>query len=305
VFKAIPSVVSKTKDVSQQPVIKVVRILGGIGNQLFQVAFYYWLKKKFPHFQAYCDTHYFQSYGLHNGYLMPRVFQTDVDEASSKILRQVNGDEKAFMYRVRRKLGIAQPYFFEETEDIRFTYGAKWINDKNQYLEGYWQCFQYLQEFPEITEAFQFAPFDDDQNIALEKQMGQQPSLSVHIRRGDYVKHPKYKDICTLDYYQRAIAKVLEMEPNCQIFVFSDDLEWCKEHLSQYPCQFIDHNRGANSYKDMQLMSLCHHHIIANSSFSWWGAFLSKKEGITIAPKKWKNNMEGTLQLIPPHWIQC
>ena len=290
---------------SQQPVIKVVRILGGIGNQLFQVAFYYWLKKKFPHFQAYCDTHYFQSYGLHNGYLMPRVFQTDVDEASSKILRQVNGDEKAFMYRVRRKLGIAQPYFFEETEDIRFTYGAKWINDKNQYLEGYWQCFQYLQEFPEITEAFQFAPFDDDQNIALEKQMGQQPSLSVHIRRGDYVKHPKYKDICTLDYYQRAIAKVLEMEPNCQIFVFSDDLEWCKEHLSQYPCQFIDHNRGANSYKDMQLMSLCHHHIIANSSFSWWGAFLSKKEGITIAPKKWKNNMEGTLQLIPPHWIQC
>jgi hypothetical protein len=291
--------------VSQQPVIKVVRILGGIGNQLFQVAFYYWLKKKFPHFQAYCDTHYFQSYGLHNGYLMPRVFQTDVDEASSKILRQVNGDEKAFMYRVRRKLGIAQPYFFEETEDIRFTYGAKWINDKNQYLEGYWQCFQYLQEFPEITEAFQFAPFDDDQNIALEKQMGQQPSLSVHIRRGDYVKHPKYKNICTLDYYQRAIAKVLEMEPNCQIFVFSDDLEWCKEHLSQYPCQFIDHNRGANSYKDMQLMSLCHHHIIANSSFSWWGAFLSKKEGITIAPKKWKNNMEGTLQLIPPHWIQC
>jgi hypothetical protein len=290
--------------VSKQPVIKVVRILGGIGNQLFQVAFYYWLKKKFPHFQVHCDTHYFQSYGLHNGYLMPRVFRTDVNEASSKTLRQVNGDEKAFMYRVRRKLGIAQPYFFEETEDIRFTYGEEWINDKNQYLEGYWQCFQYLQEFPEIIDAFQFAPFDDDQNIALEKKMGDQPSLSVHIRRGDYVTHPKYKDICTLDYYHRAITWVLEKEPRCQIFVFSDDLEWCKQNLAQYPCHFIDHNRGANSYKDMQLMSLCHHHIIANSSFSWWGAFLSKKEGITIAPKKWKNNMEGTRLLIPPHWIQ-
>ena len=134
--------------------------------------------------------------------------------------------------------------------------------------------------------------------------MGDQPSLSVHIRRGDYVTHPKYKDICSLDYYHSAIAKVLEQEPRCQIFVFSDDLEWCKQNLAQYHCHFIDHNWGANSYKDMQLMSLCHHHIIANSSFSWWGAFLSKKEGSTIAPKKWKNNMEGTRQLIPPHWIQ-
>jgi hypothetical protein len=287
----------------KQP-IKVVRILGGIGNQLFQVAFYYWLKKKFPQYRVYCDTHYFHSYGLHNGYLMPSVFQTNVDEASPEILNTICANERSLPYRIRRRLGIKQPYFFEETEDIRFTYGADWIDDYHQYLEGYWQCFQYLEEFPEITQRFAFAPFEDEKNKSIEKQMGIQPSVSVHIRRGDYVKHPKYKDICTLEYYRQAIAYILDVEPNCAIFVFSDDLNWCKENLAEYPCQFIDHNRGADSYKDMQLMALCKHHIIANSSFSWWGAFLSKKEGATIAPKKWKNNMEGTRQLIPPHWIQ-
>ncbi|MEY3598257.1 MAG: hypothetical protein RL521_679 [Bacteroidota bacterium] len=297
-------VVSKNKKVSKQPVIKVVRILGGIGNQLFQVAFYYWLKKKFPQFDVYCDTHYFQSYGLHNGYLMPRVFQTNVREAPISILKKVSADEKSLLYRIRRKLNIRQPYFFEESEDIRFTYGKNWINNEHQYLEGYWQCFDYLKEYPEIIDHFQFEDFQDEKNIALKKQMAEHPSLSVHVRRGDYVKHPKYKDICTLEYYHQAIGYMLDHVPNCQIFVFSDDLPWCQENFKNYPCQFIDHNRGADSFKDMQLMSLCQHHIIANSSFSWWGAFLSQHQGITIAPKKWKNNMEGTRQLIPPHWIQ-
>ena len=284
--------------------IKVVRILGGIGNQLFQVAFYYWLKKKFPNHSIYCDSHYFSNYGLHDGYLMPRVFQIQAEEATPAVLKKIHADERALLYRIRRKLDIPQPYFFEEKEEIRFTYGDQWINDQHQYLEGYWQCFRYLTDFPEIAQAFQFQAFDDEKNIAIQKQIDERPTVSIHVRRGDYVKHPKYKDICTLEYYHQAIGYMLDHVPNCQIFVFSDDLPWCQENFKNYPCQFIDHNRGADSFKDMQLMSLCQHHIIANSSFSWWGAFLSQHQGITVAPKKWKNNMEGTRELIPPHWIQ-
>jgi hypothetical protein len=118
------------------------------------------------------------------------------------------------------------------------------------------------------------------------------------------VNHPKYKDICNAEYYARALDFLNAQFSDLRFFVFSNDIPWCKENLPILDAVYVNHNSGKDSFKDMQLMSLCKHHIIANSSFSWWGAYLSQEKGVTIAPKKWKNNMEGTRDLIPKDWIQ-
>ena len=115
---------------------------------------------------------------------------------------------------------------------------------------------------------------------------------SLHVRRGDYLNDALYQNTCGIDYYQRAISQMNAMaNPSCY-FIFSDDIAWCKTHIEPL-CEghrpyYIDWNKGKEAYRDMQLMALCKYHIIANSSFSWWGAWLNDADdGITIAPQQW------------------
>jgi hypothetical protein len=132
-------------------------------------------------------------------------------------------------------------------------------------------------------------------------------SISIHVRRGDYLNHESYKNICGLNYYCSAIRyiKTLIMDPF--FIVFSDDILWCKENLnnilSDTSVIYVDWNTGKESYKDMQLISNCKHNIIANSSFSWWGAWLNTfPNKIIIAPKKWLNtNIESTPRIA--NWL--
>ena len=134
-------------------------------------------------------------------------------------------------------------------------------------------------------------------------------AVSLHVRRGDYVSDPKTKAIlgvCSLDYYRAAIAHIAERIESPAFFVFSDDIAWAKANLEiPFPCEYVDHNQGQQSYNDMHLMSLCKHHIIANSSFSWWGAWLNpRKDKIVIAPENWFANNEDAKDLIPPESVK-
>ena len=120
-------------------------------------------------------------------------------------------------------------------------------------------------------------------------------AVSLHVRRGDYISPDGTQTllggICTKEYYQTAIELIKQRVGKLFFAVFSDDVNWAREnlHLPEYTL-FVDWHSGKNSFRDMQLMSLCSHHIIANSSFSWWGAWLGNNpEKIVIAPKKWMN----------------
>ena len=174
---------------------------------------------------------------------------------------------------------------------------------------GYWQSEKYFVERSEtIRSDFTFRIPLDVCNRELVATLDRANTVSLHIRRGDYANNSKTKathGLCSLDYYQAAVNYVAERVESPRFFVFSDDIAWAKENLKiKFPCQYIGHNQGTNSYIDMQLMSLCKHHIIANSSFSWWGAWLNPNVSkIVIAPSRWFAKPTNVHDLFPPGWV--
>ena len=152
---------------------------------------------------------------------------------------------------------------------------------------GYWQSAAYFAALePQIRSAFAFAPFAQHRSEEAAAQMAAAPSVSLHIRRGDYLNHDDvYGNICTPAYYEQAIALIQKQVPQAHFFFFSDDPQWVREHFSLPNMTLVDWNTAQNGYDDMHLMSLCKHNIIANSSFSWWGAWLNANpQKIVVCP---------------------
>ena len=133
-----------------------------------------------------------------------------------------------------------------------------------------------------------------------------QSPISIHVRRDDYLSS-KYVSgfggICTIEYYNKAVERIKEEVIDPVFYIFSDDINWCRENLKLEQGVFIDWNTGKESWQDMFLMSQCKHNIIANSSFSWWGAWLnSNSEKIVIAPRIWWNGLKD--DVVPDSWIR-
>ena len=134
--------------------------------------------------------------------------------------------------------------------------------------------------------------------------------MSIHVRRGDYVSDAITQEIhglSPLEYYAAAIQHIAHVAVQPHFFVFSDDPSWVRQNLHiDYPTTYVEHNTADRNYEDLRLMSLCRHHIIANSTFSWWGAWLgSNRAKMVIAPKRWFNTPDkDTRDLIPRSWIQ-
>jgi hypothetical protein len=177
----------------------------------------------------------------------------------------------------------------------------------NAYLVGYWQCERYFDDIRTLIFA-EFAPAGsmDKSNIITSQKIKRSISISVHVRRGDYVNN-KFHTFMGLDYYRAAVAEITKKIPSPHFFVFSDDPEWCRENLDiGFPCTLVTHNVGPQAYWDIILMSRCHHNIIANSSFSWWGAWLNRNtDKIVIAPKQWFGDPTvDTRDRVPDDWIR-
>lgn len=180
----------------------------------------------------------------------------------------------------------------------------------NTYLDGYWQSYRYFEEYAQLIqdELTPIAPLDlKDEEVAGLITRGN--AVSVHVRRGDYVTHQTaaaYHGLCSLDYYKSALAHISDHVSNPHFFVFSDDPAWTRENLP-LPGQatFVDHNGSATAFQDLRLMSLCQHQIIANSSFSWWGAWLNKRpDKIVVVPQQWFTDQRDIRSLIPDNWIR-
>lgn len=164
---------------------------------------------------------------------------------------------------------------------------------------------EYKQELRDKVFCFNAGMLNSSSKVWKETIDEDVASCSLHIRRGDFLKNKKWADAITANYYEDAIAYMKEHLPQSPTFyVFSNDIDWCREKFGEVGFCYIDSNRGKDSWQDMYLMSRCRNHINANSSFSWWGAWLSSHEyGITICPKSFVSTMP-TKDVYPESWIK-
>ncbi len=269
--------------------MKIVKLLGGLGNQMFQYAFFLALSEKFKNVRL--DISGFQTYELHNGLELTSIFNLPLPVASSFQIRLYDPAYRGwFIRKLRRLVGLKHVYY---QEPVLFEFDAAVLNDpKKRLYWGYWQNENYFIHISDkIREAFRFIKPLTGKNLDLSLQIGHKESVSIHVRRGDYINHGLLGGICDLSYYEKAIQHIRSMVPNAHFIVFSNDIDWCKNNLNLSEADFVSWNTGYNSYIDMQLMSLCKHNIIANSSFSWWGAWLNQHtDKIVIASEKWTND---------------
>lgn len=288
----------------------ISNIIGGIGNQMFQYAAGRALSLERGELLR-LDVSGFAGYGLHHGFELQRVFSCPAETADESDVRSILGWQFSFgirrivarpgMAAFRRKGFIVEPHF-QYWPEIKHA-------PRDCYLVGYWQSEKYFRDVAsDIRVDFTFKPPLINRNAEFAGQIAKVNAVSLHVRRGDYAKNPKTNathGLCSLDYYQAAIQHVAERVDQPSFFIFSDDPSWVRENLKiKFPCQYVDHNQGAESYNDMRLMSMCNHHIIANSSFSWWGAWLNPDlEKIVVAPRKWFANGNNVKDLFPQGWV--
>ncbi len=276
--------------------MRLIKMTGGLGNQMFIYAFYLQMKKHFPNVRI--DLSDMIHYHVHHGYEMHRVFnlpQTEfcINQPLKKVL------EFLFFKTIieRKQNGSLKPY----TKKFIWPF---------IYFKGFYQSERYFKEIKdEIRETFSFnlATANLKSQDMIKKIEKDHCPVSLHIRRGDYLK-PQHWDsigcICQLSYYRNAINEMTKRIAHPSWYVFSDDIDWVRENIPLDNATFIDWNKGNESWQDMMLMSRCQHHIICNSTFSWWGAWLNpRKEKIVIVPEKWFNHIE-TPYIYPKEWIK-
>ena len=288
----------------------ISNIIGGLGNQMFQYAMARALSLE-RNESLYLDIAGFNGYGLHHGFELSQVFVCPVQIATKTEIQNILGWQTLSGFR--RILAHSSLKLFSRNSLVFEPHYHYWheINhvSKACYLSGYWQSERYFQAHAAIIRAdFTFKSPLINNNAVLAEQISQVNAVSLHVRRGDYINNPKTTGthgVCSLDYYRAAIELIVEQVQQPYIYIFSDDIAWVKDNLKiDLPHQFVNHNGGLESYNDMHLMSLCQHHIIANSSFSWWGAWLNVSPNkIVIAPKKWFANKNDIKDLFPVDWI--
>lgn len=252
----------------------VTKLQGGLGNQMFQWAATYSAAKT-HNVNFYFDLSYFKSINK------PSQWTLDILK-----FNKISLVEKKFTDGLK---------FLKDTGDLIS------IPD-NVFLDGFWQSEKYFIEIEkEIRDFYQFD--EDIKNYLLNKYpILNENTVSMHIRRGDYIKYPKIHPMQNIDYYKNAYEKI--NDPLVNVLLFSDDIGWCKENLNFPNSHFIE---GENNIVDLCAISMCKHHIISNSSFSWWGAWLNpNQEKQVIAPTEWmgdesKYNDEF---IIPSNWIK-
>lgn len=287
-------------------IMKIINILGGLGNQLFQYAFAIALKEEFPNELVKINTLCFNGYPLHNGFELSRLFQIKIPFATRWDLCKIAYPWFHYrLWQIGRRILPNRKYM---TWDINYkkTFDFNMLIEKS-YFDGYWQSPKFFEKHKEaIIKAFSFPVLNDCENLKAIDFITSRKTAFIHVRRGDYINHPIYGGICTLSYYIEAI-KELKINGYNRFIIFSNDISWCSNNLianfKDSDILFANWNTNRNSYKDMQLMSLCSAGIIANSSFSWWGAWLGNLETV-ICPDRWTRVAGHREDIYPKSWIK-
>lgn len=272
--------------------IKTIVFNGGLGNQMFQYAFYIRLKKEHPLSLFLFDIEKAQC--NHFGYELDKVFYID----SIKQARNYR--------RLKRHWPKIETSFHTIKQENSLKYSSKPFLSHyfGTIYEGFWQSEKFfLPVAPIVRNDFSFQEdILNKKTKEVSALLNNSNSVSVHIRRGDYLQHTGVFGLCSKEYYEKAIYYIKEKVSTPFFVFFSDDIEWVKNNIKCENAIYISWNNGEDSWQDMYLMSQCQHNIIANSSFSWWGAWLNNNpQKIVIAPKQWfltSNNYD----IIPESW---
>lgn len=276
----------------------ITKLIGGLGNQMFQYAAGRQIAVT-NNTQLKLDiTGYDHQVGITLREYRLGVFNIQAPPAG-----------KSELWRYRLTMAILRHHKIQQ-KDIHNIRQFLALPD-HSYLEGYWGSEKYFKDIEAIIrQDFTFKSRPDEENKKLIEKIKNSKSISIHVRRGDYVldkKTNQFHGVCSLKYYQQAVKLITQKVSQPHFFIFSDDPQWAEKHLKlQQPMQVVKHNYKKDHHEDMRLMTYCRHHIIANSSFSWWGAWLNKnKNKIVITPKKWfREPSINTKDLIPQSWIK-
>ncbi len=243
----------------------IIKFMGGIGNQLYQLNFYYYIKKRFPNAKVFVNFSYYKQDSIHGGYMLDGI---RLPQKKHFIFS---------LYRLINDLNYIED--FSENDDILF--------------EGYWQNTRFLSEsFFSFFNIFKNNINKENQNL-IDLINNSSNSVSIHVRCGDYDNHFCFGNISTKSYYNNAIEKICNEIDNPTFFIFSNNLDWTKANLNfkNSKTVFVTCNSKPEDAKwDLYLMSLCHYNIISNSSFSWWAQnFNSHTDKKVITPPYWTN----------------
>ena len=274
----------------------IIQVAGGLGNQLQQYALY----RKFVRMgkEARLDLSWFDevkendgeakvtSRNLELAYFDRLVYETCTREEKERL----TGSD-GLSGKLRRKLLPSTIHWFHESK----MYHPEILSFEDMYLSGYFACEKYYSDILyDLREKIQFPPSDNPLNPELAQEMRECASVSVHIRRGDYLNEENramFGNICTDAYYRKAMELIKEKVPDARFYLFSDDVSYVKQKYQGEEFTVVDINHGKDSFYDMWLMSNCKHNICANSTFSFWGARLNGNEGkIMVRPTIHKNS---------------
>lgn len=284
----------------------MVNLKGGLGNQMFQYA----LGRKLSLVNK--DTLMFDTGGLKHAEIsgdVSRPFALDAFNVSGDVAPPALATHARYPYGILSKL-----LHFVKTKLLRQMY-IGWVpallqQRGNVYLDGYFQSPKYFEDIREtLLQDFTVRGAPSETVVKFRTLMRSMESVSIHVRRGDYVSNAKVQSAygsCSLQYYQEAMKLIGARVPSPSWFVFSDDISWVKEHLA-FPGEvtYVS-GHSISDAEELSLMAACKHNIIANSSFSWWGAWLNQnREKIVIAPDPWFDTKKDEHKdLIPDSWIR-
>lgn len=269
--------------------MKIITFWGGLGNQIFEYAYYKWLQEKYPNDKIYG---YYPKVGLavHNGLEINKRFEVELPPSTK--FTNIIGLLLFNLNRVCRRLKL--PLLSTCTH-------------ANEKYDSLFHC-DYFQDKKYLVKSlcldFRLNGISN-QNKSLIKEIETKDFVSVHIRRGDYLSHINsrvFGGICTEEYYIKAIERIRISAPNVKLIFFSDDTKYVKDTFKYDNMQVVDWNNGENSIYDMYLMSKCKYMILANSTFSYWAACMNKNAKVVICPSKWNNIRD--LNLSHDSWIK-
>ena len=287
----------------------IVKLQGGLGNQMFQYA----IARRLSIFHKVPFKFDLNEYQTTDNLSLNTKRSFELDKFFTK--GEIATQKEIEKFKIRKPIVNKVAKVFNlpvVVNEKSFKFDVDYLKySSNSYLNGYWQSELYFIDIKnKIRKEFQLQnPLNGD-NAEAVKFISSKLAVSIHIRRGDYISNPitnSFHGVCDLNYYYNAMEFIAQKLPSAHFIIFSDEPEWVKNNLKPtFEYTFININSNGVAAEDMRLMGYCKHHIIANSSFSWWGAWLNSCESkIVIAPKKWFKKPEiDTSTIIPLNWIK-
>lgn len=290
----------------------IVHLMGGLGNQMFQYAAARQIAQRLRT-TLKLDVSAYATDELRTYNLSPFNIQEQfvIPEEMAAIRRPDRDRLLRYSQRLSRMFRLPFGWRTIQENHVRPFDPRLSKVFGNVYMKGYWQSEKYFADIRDIIRReFTVKSEPHAQNSAFAQMIGEVNSVSIHVRRGDYITNPqtnRFHGVSNLNYYQTSVAYLAARVGQPHFFVFSDDPDWCQANLQiPYPTTFVTNDGATKPHEDLRLMSLCKHNIVANSSFSWWGAWLNPNpEKIVCAPRRWFNDPNvDTRDLLPSDWNQ-